>query len=78
MKTIIVAVLAATVVALGTGWAFIASQEPVYQAQPLPSVRIGDPGHNLVGPSWSGQPRTDSQHNERAGPEVSQVGAGRE
>ena len=32
------------------------AQEPVYSAQPGPGVRVGDPGHNLVGQDWSGDP----------------------
>jgi hypothetical protein len=54
MMVIGIAAIAAVLVAIVTGFVFRAEQRPVYEAQPMPSVRVGDPGHNLVGPDWSG------------------------
>jgi len=42
--------------ALAAGTAFYVVQTPVYESQPMPSVRVGDPGDNLVGSDWSGNP----------------------
>lgn len=54
MRIILVSVVLATLIAIGGFMALFRAQEPVYEAQPQPTVRIGDPGHNLVGPDWSG------------------------
>jgi hypothetical protein len=42
--------------ALVAGASFYMAQEPVYRAQLGPGVRVGDPGHNLVGEDWTGDP----------------------
>jgi hypothetical protein len=54
VRVIVTSILAAVLLALGAGVLLSLSQKPVYQAEAPPSVRIGDPGHNLVGPDWSG------------------------
>lgn len=59
MTMIATSIAALLLLAAGTGVLFYVGQEPVYQAQPLPSVRVGDPGHNLVGPNWSGRNRAE-------------------
>jgi hypothetical protein len=56
MPAILSGIALAVVLAVLAGMAFNASQEPVYRAQPMESVRVGDPGHNLVGPNWTGNP----------------------
>ena len=35
----------------------IGMREPSYQAFSTSATRVGDPGHNLVGPHWSGMNR---------------------
>jgi hypothetical protein len=42
-------------IALGVGAAFVlgSTQKLAFQAYSTQSARVGDPGHNLVGPSWS-------------------------
>ena len=32
------------------------AQRPAYQAYSTSSTRVGEPGHNLVGENWSGNP----------------------
>jgi hypothetical protein len=54
MRVILASILLAAAIAVPTGVVMYSAREPVYLAQPLPSVRIGDPGHNLVGPEWTG------------------------
>ena len=34
-------------------------ERSVYEVQAFPSVRVDDPGHNLVGPDWSGLNRAN-------------------
>ena len=55
MKTIAFAVVAA--VALGALAAVLLanSQRTAYQAYATSGARVSEPGHNLVGPKWSGQ-----------------------
>jgi hypothetical protein len=46
-------------IALAVAFAVIASfvlaeiQTPSFEAYETPSVRVGDPGHNLVGQNWT-------------------------
>ncbi len=56
MKVIFASVLVA--IAIGVAAAFILSmaQQPAYEAYSTSSTRV-EPGHNLVGENWSGNPR---------------------
>jgi hypothetical protein len=56
VRVILAAIALAVAVALAAGGAFYLAQEPVYRAQPGPGVRVGDPGSNLVGEGWTGDP----------------------
>ena len=50
---IVVAVAIATVV----GYYMTAEQDPpAWQVYSTESTRVGDPGHNLVGENWKGDP----------------------
>jgi hypothetical protein len=44
-------------VALAVGAAFVLDMQQITMADsnPTPSVRVGDPGQNLVGPNWDGR-----------------------
>jgi hypothetical protein len=63
MPVILASIALAVILAIVSGLTLYSMQEPVYRSQPMESVRVGDPGHNLVGPSWSGNPsqRQDSE-----------------
>lgn len=52
-------VLSAIALALVAASALYVVQRPAYLSHDLPSVRVGDPGENLVGPDWSGQIRRE-------------------
>lgn len=56
MKVIVSAIVVAIVIAGAAGAGLVLIQRPVYEAQPSESVRIGNPGTNLVGPNWTGNP----------------------
>ena len=60
MKTIVLAILA--VLILGTVAATVLgqSQTLAYQAYVTSGARVSDPGHNLVGPGWTGDLKTKS------------------
>ena len=65
MPVILASIALALVLAVVAGLGLHSMQAPVYQSQPMQSVRVGDPGHNLVGPNWSGNPPRP-QNSERA------------
>jgi hypothetical protein len=39
---------------------FYILERPAFLSHDIPSVRVGDPGENLVGPDWSGRVRNDN------------------
>jgi hypothetical protein len=65
MPVILASIALAVLLAIVSGLGLYSMQVPVYQSQPMQSVRVGDPGHNLVGPNWSGNP-SGPQNSERA------------
>ena len=54
MRVVIAGIVAALVLGLGAALALRAGQTPAYEAYSTSGARVGDPGHNLVGPTWSG------------------------
>jgi uncharacterized protein involved in exopolysaccharide biosynthesis len=64
MKIIVTAIVASFLLAGGVGLILSATQKPVYQVQAFPTVRLDDPGHNLVGPDWSGLNRVNETSTE--------------
>jgi hypothetical protein len=59
VKVVLASILTAIVLAVGASFILNASQRPAYDVYASPSgVRVGDPGHNLVGPNWSGNNET--------------------
>ncbi|WP_041544761.1 MULTISPECIES: hypothetical protein [Chelativorans] len=56
MRMILMGIVLAAVIAVGAGYALQARQEPSWQVFSSDSTRVGDPGHNLVGPNWTGEP----------------------
>jgi uncharacterized protein involved in exopolysaccharide biosynthesis len=57
MRIIVTSIIAAVLLAVGAGAVLSSAQKPVYQTRAMPSVRIDDPGNNLVGLDWSGLPK---------------------
>lgn len=57
MGMIFTGIAAAVVIAIGAGF-FLGSQgedRRAWQVYSTSSVRVGDPGENLVGPGWTGE-----------------------
>jgi hypothetical protein len=50
MRAFVFAFIAAMVVAAGAAWILNTQQKAVWEAFTTSAVRVGDPGHNLVGP----------------------------
>jgi len=55
MKTFIVALVFAALSAAAVSVLLNKFQEPGYVAFSTSGARVGDPGHNLVGSTWSGE-----------------------
>jgi hypothetical protein len=55
MKTVLGGIVFAVVLTVVAGYLLPRAQEPAYRAFATQSVRIGNPGTNLVGPTWSGE-----------------------
>jgi hypothetical protein len=64
MKIIVTAIVASFLLAAGAGLILSAMQKPVYEVHSFPSVRLDDPGHNLVGPDWSGLNRANETNTK--------------
>ena len=56
MGVILTGIIAAAAIAVGAGFVLRGEQELAWEAYSTPSTRVGDPGQNLVGPNWSGEP----------------------
>ena len=56
MKVIFASVLMAILISVAAGFILNAVQRPAYEAFSSVSTRV-EPGHNLVGENWSGNPR---------------------
>jgi hypothetical protein len=56
LKVIILSAVAALLLAYASSFVLNTEQEPAYQAFVGSGARVGDPGFNLVGPEWTGNP----------------------
>jgi hypothetical protein len=54
LKVIILSAVAALVITFAASFVLDRGQEPAYQAYVGSGARVGNPGTNLVGPSWDG------------------------
>jgi hypothetical protein len=60
MKFILMGIAAAIAIAVISDFVLNAEQTPAWKAYSSnSSTRVGDPGHNLVGQNWSGDPKTN-------------------
>ncbi|MDB5590238.1 hypothetical protein [Enterovirga sp.] len=55
MKTILLAVVAALAIGAGAAALLSATQKTAYMAYTTSGARVSEPGHNLVGPAWTGR-----------------------
>ncbi len=56
MGVILAGIVAAAVLAVGAGFILRSEQRAAYEVYSTGSTRVGDPGQNLVGPQWTGEP----------------------
>ena len=66
MGMIVAGVVVVGAIAFGAGYYFLNVQpaEPAWQVYRTDGARVGDPGYNLVGKNWSGEPGSVSTDNE--------------
>ena len=67
MPVILAGIVIAVVVALGAAMTLRSMQTAVYESQPMPTVRVGEPGNNLVGSDWSGNVSRSERRQEAHG-----------
>ncbi len=62
MGMILTGIAVAVAIAIGAGYFLMSSQQqqPAWQVYSSGSTRVGDPGHNLVGQNWTGEPGDSS------------------
>ena len=66
MKIIATSIAAALVLSLAAAYVLGTTQRPAYEAYATSSTRVGNPGDNLVGGSWTGLSKGDSHpHAEK-------------
>jgi hypothetical protein len=53
---ILTGIVLAIVIAIGAGYFMNSEQRPSWEVYSTDSTRVGDPGHNLVGQNWTGEP----------------------
>lgn len=56
MGIILTGIVVAIAIAAGAGYFMSAEQRPSWEVYSTPSTRVGDPGQNLVGKAWTGEP----------------------
>lgn len=60
---ILTGIAVAIAIAIGAGYLMRSEQEPAWQVYSTDSTRVGDPGHNLVGPEWQVEQGDGSSDN---------------
>lgn len=56
MRTLVSGIAAAAILAVIAGAVFWTVREPVHTVYSSSSTRVGEPGSNLVGKAWTGNP----------------------
>jgi hypothetical protein len=56
MKPLLFGIVAAVVLGIGAAALLSSTQQFAYQAFTTSGARVSDPGYNLVGPRWTGEP----------------------
>ncbi len=56
MGAVISGIAVAVIIAIGASFMLRSEQPPAWHVYSTESTRVGDPGNNLVGPDWRGQP----------------------
>lgn len=62
MRMLLTSILAASVIAVAAASILWSVQNPAYVTGSSTSVRVGEPGYNLVGEKWTGNPNLSQAH----------------
>ena len=69
MKTIVIAAVASILLGITAAFVLSSVQRPAYEVFATQGARVSDPGGNLVGGHWTGNPANDpplkGQHSRR-------------
>ena len=68
MKVILASALVALGLAVAAGFVLSAQQRTAYEAYSTNGTRLAEPGENLVGGRWNGQPDAKGNHGAKATP----------
>jgi len=60
---ILTGIVVAVAIAIGAGYYLRSEQQPAWRVYSTDSTRVGDPGHNLVGPEWQVEQSDGSGEN---------------
>ena len=63
MNVVISGIVVAVALGVVSAFALRGSQEPAYAAYSTSSTRVGDPGYNLVGKNWTGDPKVQRKNS---------------
>lgn len=61
MNIVLSGIAAAIVLGVIASFVMRAPQKPAWEAYSTSSARVGDPGYNLVGKGWSGEPKLQAK-----------------
>jgi hypothetical protein len=68
MGVILTGIVLAIALAIGAGVVLRSEQKESWQVYSTDSTRVGDPGENLVGQNWTGNPGDDGSGAEHSAP----------
>ena len=63
MNVVLTGIVAAVVLGIVAALVLRGEQKPAYEAYSTSSTRVGDPGYNLVGKNWTGEPKTQGKNS---------------
>ena len=68
MGVVLTGIVLAVLIAVGAGVFLRGEQRQAWQVYSTASTRVGDPGENLVGQNWTGNPGDDAAGAEHSAP----------
>jgi hypothetical protein len=69
MRVLLSGIVAAIAIAVVAGFVLRSSQKPVHAFFSTSSARVSEPGDNLVGKNWSGDPRVTADERRTPAPD---------
>ena len=63
MNIVLTGIAAAVVLGIVAAFVLQADVKPAWEAYSTSSARVGDPGYNLVGKNWTGDPKVQRKNS---------------